>query len=95
MTGLRGREQRALGRIEQPLASDDPRLASMFTIFATMTRYEPMPVTERLQPRRWLRRAWAITSVALSTPSAVSGIWAYDARWRAWQAREQRRTINP
>jgi hypothetical protein len=59
MTGLLDRDQRALGRIEGPLAAADPGLAAKFAIFATMTRYEPMPATERLTPRlrRWLHRA--------------------------------------
>jgi hypothetical protein len=59
MTGLRGCDQRALGRIEGPLAAADPGLAAKFAIFATMTRQDPMPATERLTPRfrRWLRRA--------------------------------------
>jgi hypothetical protein len=57
-TRRRGREQRRLERIEQPLVAGNPRLASMFAIFTTMTRHEPMPVTERLssRPRRFLRR---------------------------------------
>jgi Protein of unknown function (DUF3040) len=79
MTGLRGREQRTLGQIEKPLVLGDPRLASMFAIFTTMTRHEPMPVTERLTPRlrRWRRRARAIMGLFLFTPSSSAGIWGY------------------
>jgi hypothetical protein len=44
--------QRSLERIEEALAASDPRLASMFAIFKTMTRYEQMPVTERIDGRR-------------------------------------------
>ena len=59
MTGLHGRDQRALGRIEGALAAADPGLTAKFAIFATMTRQDPMPATERLTPRlrRWLHRA--------------------------------------
>ena len=59
MTKLRGRDQRALGRIEGPLAAADPGLAAKFAIFETMTRHDPMPATERRTPRlrRWLHRA--------------------------------------
>jgi hypothetical protein len=83
MTGLRGRDQRALGHIEMPLALGDPRLASMFAMFATMTRHEPMPVSERLTPwpRRWRCRARAIMGALFFNPSVTAGLWAYDSRW--------------
>ena len=54
-----GGQKRSLERIEEPLVASSPRLASMFAIFSIMTRYDPMPVTERLAPRRtrFLRKA--------------------------------------
>lgn len=65
-----GLDQRALERIEQSLVASDPRLASMFAIFATMTRYEPMPVTERVPSRlsRWLHAASVTFGLYLFTP---------------------------
>ncbi len=73
---LRGREQRTLDRIEKPLVASDPRLESMFAIFATMVRCEPMPVTERLTSglRRRLRTASsAIVNGFLFTPWFQAG----------------------
>jgi hypothetical protein len=66
----RGRKQRSLERIEESLAASDPRLASMFAIFTTMTQYEPMPVTERVatRPRRLFSRASFMLSVYWLTP---------------------------
>jgi len=57
--GRRRRQQRSLEQIEKCLAASDPRLASLFDMFTTMTRYDPMPVTERAttRRRRLLRRA--------------------------------------
>lgn len=54
------RQQRALDRIEQALAAEDPRLGSMFAIFTRLTRHEPLPVTERVgaRLRRLLARRW-------------------------------------
>jgi hypothetical protein len=67
---LHGREHRSLERIEEPLVASDPRLASMFAIFTTMTRNEPMPVTERVatRRRRWLRKASVVLSALWAAP---------------------------
>jgi hypothetical protein len=66
-----GRQQRSLERIEEPLVESSPRLASMFAIFTIMTRYEPMPATERLATRRTrlLRKASGLLSTT-SFPSS-------------------------
>jgi hypothetical protein len=80
MVKLRGREQRALDRIEKPLVASDPRLESMFAIFANMVQCEPMPVTERATtgPRRRLRTASsAIVKAFLFTPWFQAGYGPY------------------
>jgi hypothetical protein len=51
---LPARQQRALDRIEQTLAADDPGLGSMFAIFTELAREEPMPTSERVCA--WLKR---------------------------------------
>ena len=63
---LPARQQRALDRIDQTLAVDDPLLGSMFEIFSRLTLDEPMPVTERVTAglKRVLRPAMVI-SIAL------------------------------
>jgi hypothetical protein len=62
--GKRRRQQRNLEQIEQYLAASDPRLVSMFAMFTTATRYEPMPVAERVTTRR--KRFFGRASVMLS-----------------------------
>ena len=62
--GKRRHQQRNLEQIEQCLAASDPRLVSMFAMFTTVTRYEPMPVTERATP--WRKRFFGRASVMLS-----------------------------
>jgi Protein of unknown function (DUF3040) len=62
--GRRRRQQRSLEQIEKGLAASDPRLASLFAMFTTMTRYDPMPVTERATTRR--RRLLHRASVMLT-----------------------------
>jgi hypothetical protein len=71
-------QRRALDGIEKPLVASDPRLASMFEIFTSMTQYEPMPVTERATPRRrrLLRKASVILGLFLFTPMFSARIWA-------------------
>jgi hypothetical protein len=63
---LPARQQRALDRIDQTLAVDDPRLGSMFEIFSRLTLDEPMPVSERVTAglKRVLRPAMMV-SIAL------------------------------
>jgi hypothetical protein len=63
---LPARQQRALDRIGQTLATDDPGLRSMFAIFSRLTLDEPMPITERVAAglMRVLRPAMVI-SIAL------------------------------
>jgi len=77
---LRGREQRTLDRIEKPLVASDPRLESMFAIFATMVQCEPMPATKRVTTglRRRVRKASsAIVNVFLFTPWFQAGYGPY------------------
>jgi hypothetical protein len=44
-------QQRVLDRIEGRLAESDPRLASLFSIFARLTRAENMPWLEQVRAR--------------------------------------------
>ena len=48
----------------------------MFAIFATMTQYEPMPVTERVatRPRRLLHRASVMLSTYWATPPITAAL---------------------
>jgi hypothetical protein len=56
MMSLPGRRQRALDRIEQALAAEDPGLRLRFAFFAVLTTHEEMPVTEQVPGRRqWIR----------------------------------------
>ena len=59
--------------------ASDPRLESMFAIFATMVQCEPMPVTERVTTglRRRVRKASAIVNVFLFTPWFQAGYGPY------------------
>jgi hypothetical protein len=45
------RQQRALDRIEETLEANDPRLRSLFMIFARLTQHEAMPSTEQVIAR--------------------------------------------
>ena len=78
MLGWHDHERRALDGIEKPLVASDPRLASMFAIFTSMTQSEPMPVTERAPPRRrrLLRKASVILGLFLSAPVYSASTWA-------------------
>ncbi|MGD0700538.1 MAG: hypothetical protein ABSA02_11710 [Trebonia sp.] len=49
-------QQRALNRIEQTLAHDDPGLGPLFATFTKLVGREAMPVTERVTARRWWLR---------------------------------------
>ena len=72
MTGLPGRQQRALNRIEKTLAGDDLGLGLLFTIFTRLADREPMPATERVTAPPWRRRIRkaVVTIIGLS---AVTG----------------------
>jgi hypothetical protein len=59
-------QERALTTIEQALRSRDPRLNSLFSIFTRLTRQEPMPAIEQLQPRRWRPQPGAVLLVAVA-----------------------------
>jgi len=78
MMWRQGYRRQALDGIERPLVASDPRLASMFAIFTSMTQHEPMPVTERVTPRlrRLLRKTSVILGLFLFTPMSSVRIWA-------------------
>lgn len=62
---LPGAQQRILEKIEGGLAASDPTLASLFVIFARLTRDETMPWTETIKARPlvdWL--GWALSTTA-------------------------------
>jgi hypothetical protein len=46
-------ERRALDRIEETLHAGDPRLSSLFVIFARLTLHEAMPLTEQISVGLW------------------------------------------
>jgi hypothetical protein len=52
MMSLPARQQRMLDGIERVLQASEPKLASMFAIFARLTSDEGPAMTERLRPRR-------------------------------------------
>lgn len=56
------RQQRALNRIEKALLAGDPRLGSLFAIFARLTWHDVMPRIEQVKPklRLPLKRSVAI-----------------------------------
>jgi Protein of unknown function (DUF3040) len=78
MMGRHDHGRRALDGIEKAIVASDPRLASMFAIFTSMTQSEPMPVTERATPRRkrLLRKASVILGLFLFTPIYSARVWA-------------------
>jgi hypothetical protein len=60
------RQQRALNRIEKTLLAGDPRLGSLFAIFARLTWHDVMPRIEQVRPRlRLSLQRSAATAIAL------------------------------
>jgi hypothetical protein len=58
-------QQRVLDGIEGALRASEPRLTSMYTIFARLNASEPV-ATERLMPkRRWLQQGTAMYAIVL------------------------------
>jgi hypothetical protein len=58
-------QQRVLDGIEGALRASEPRLTSMYTIFAQLNASEPV-ATERLMPkRRWLQQGTAMYAIVL------------------------------
>jgi hypothetical protein len=55
---LPARQARVLDRIEHSLDACDPRLRSMFAIFAKLTRDEEMPRLEQFESRSLPLRGW-------------------------------------
>ena len=51
-------QQRVLEGIESALEGGEPRLRSMFAIFARLTRDDGVPRTEALRAETFLRRLW-------------------------------------
>ncbi len=61
------RERRKLRRIEQGLASNDPRLAALYSMFGRLSRPESMPRLERVRARAIRRAARVKRKTALWT----------------------------
>lgn len=59
--GLPAGQQRVLDSIEDALRAAEPKLASMYAIFARLTRGEARPAREELPERRSLR-SWSAAS---------------------------------
>jgi hypothetical protein len=68
---LPARQQRALDRIDQKLAVDDPRLGSMFATFTRLTLDQPMPATERVSARLKRLLPSIVVSIALTAGLTV------------------------
>jgi hypothetical protein len=80
MVSLPAGQQRVLDRMETDLEGCEPRLWSMFAIFARLTRDEGAPRTESLRPggrrRRWtwLDRRLTVTLRAVIAVPVVLGL---------------------
>jgi hypothetical protein len=61
------RERRKLRRIERGIASNDPRLAALYGMFARLSRLEAMPRLERVRARSIRRAARVRRKTALWT----------------------------
>lgn len=74
---LPARQQRALERIDQTLATEDPRLGSLFAVFTRLSRNEALPRTEQITGRRgqFLRPAAAIPLMLLTLASMLVATW--------------------
>lgn len=78
-------QQRALERIEQTLAAQDPRLGALFAVFTRMSRDEALPKTEQITGRlqrlqRLLRPAAAIPLTLLTLASMLVATWLIPSR---------------
>ncbi len=60
-------ERRKLRRIERDIASADPRLAALYTMFGRLSRPEAMPRLERVRARSLRRAARVRRKTALWT----------------------------
>jgi hypothetical protein len=94
MMSLPAFQRRALHRIEQTLAAEDPSLRLRFAVFARLTRHEAMPRTEQLprRSRRFLRRATTPPLMVISLAVAQRSLSAP----RSYRSRvgARRRTAN-
>jgi len=69
----RGRFRYKLAEIEGALEASEPRLASMFAVFTTLTKGEPAASAEPLPGSGW-RRPWLAKAVtALAVAAALAG----------------------
>jgi hypothetical protein len=74
MMSLPACRKRALDRIEQTLAAEDPRLEVRFAVFTRLTRHEAIPGTEQV-PRRLrqvVRRAVILPLVVISLVTVLA-----------------------
>ena len=65
-------QQRVLEGIESALEGAEPRLRSMFAIFAKLTRDEGAPRTEALRAETLLRRAWPTSGSPATVRAAIT-----------------------
>ncbi len=74
MISLPACRQRALGRIEQALAAEDPDLGLRFAFFTMLTRHEALPATEQVPGGlgQALRRAMTLPLVAISLAALLA-----------------------
>lgn len=74
---LPGCRQRALDRIEQALAAEDPGLGLRFAVFSRLTRHEAMPGTEQVPGRlpRFLRRVVILPLIGISLATLLAASW--------------------
>jgi hypothetical protein len=82
MMSLPACRQRALDRIGQELAAEDPDLGLRFAFFTRLTRHEAIPLTEQVPGplQRFLRRAILLPLLAISLVSLVAASWLMPGR---------------
>jgi hypothetical protein len=74
---LRIRQRRTLRGIERDLTGSDPQLASLFTMFASLTPEEKIPDAETLNPGPGRMLAWLGRVVGSSRPHARRRSWLW------------------
>ena len=70
-------QQRALDRIGQTLAAEDPGLGSRFAVFNKLTVHEAMPGTEQApsHPQRFLLPAMILPVMLITLLALVTASW--------------------
>lgn len=98
---LSAAQQWALNEIERDLTVAEPRLASMFLVFAALAKDDPYPDSDRPGLARRLRHRVTMLIIAVTrgwplraavTPCSPLGRPAWRQTWAAGSPREPRRT---